>query len=81
MYHLGLQHRVYAQTLQPEMASIMQDLTSHYIYFSISFCQNNVKKICKSFFGFSLKIQVLGSREEKEIIRMSCRDDLSYVTT
>ena len=47
MYHLGLQHRVYAQTLQPEMASIMQDLTSHYIYFSISFCQNNVKKIRK----------------------------------
>ncbi len=47
MYHLGLQHRVYAQTLQPKMVYIMQNLTSRCIYFLISFCQNNVKKIRK----------------------------------
>lgn len=37
------------------------------------------RKFISQFFGFSLKILILGSREEKKIMHRSCRDDLSYV--
>ena len=44
----GLWHRVRDRAVRPETDIIMQYLTFSYIYFPNLFCQNAVKKNCKS---------------------------------
>ena len=44
----GLWYGVYQKTIRPGMASDMSDLTFLYISFAKIFCQNSVKKNCKS---------------------------------
>ena len=44
----GLRYRVYQKTIHSETGFIMSYLTFLYTSFANLFCQNNVKKICKS---------------------------------